>query len=134
VRVYSSQGSSARASPFAPDRLEGSVQFVLSLLDAWNLPRSSAAVLLGLEDEASAEALLTGRASLRGVDAKARVAALFRIRSLLDSLYRDIDVERRWLHTPARALGNRSPMGLLNEGSMESLLTIRQYVEHISGL
>ncbi len=133
-KIFGSQSRVAEQSPFKPDRIPGPVQFVLGLMECWNLDTSDATALLGFEDETSAEAVLSGRVSLRGVDTKARIGALFRIKSLLASLFRDEAVERDWMNSPVPQLGGRSPIALLREGSLENLLTLRQYVEHISGL
>jgi hypothetical protein len=132
--IFTSQGPQPKESPFKPDRLTGPVQFLGKLIEAWDIMPSDARLLLGFEDDAMAEAVLAGRTSLRGVDVKARIAALFRIKSLLGQLLRDVSVERAWMRTSVSHLGNRSPIELLRDGSMESLLTLRQYVEHISGL
>jgi hypothetical protein len=123
-------------SPFVAERPTGPVQFILRLLDVWNLDKADARAMLGFEqgDEALVEGILAGRGSLRGVDTKDRVTTLIRIRSLLADLLQDVEAERAWLRTPRAELGNRSPLDLLRHGSMESLLTLRQFVEHVAGL
>ena len=121
---------------FAPDRIPGPINFINRLLDLWELDQKDAVALLGFEEreQALAEAVLDGRRSLSGRDARDRIAALFRVRSLLSSLFRDINTERKWLNAARDDLGNRSPIELMREGSMESLLTVRQIVERISNL
>lgn len=123
-------------SPFVPDRITGPIRFMRKLAEIWNLSTADVAIVLGFEqeDQQIVEGLLAGRTSLRGHDIKDRIAALFRIRSLLDGLFRDASAERVWLNTPRPEFGGESPLDLLRQGSMEKLLTLRQYVEHISGL
>ncbi len=123
-------------SPFAPGRLTGEVQFIVTLRDLWHLSDWDTAALLGYErhEQRLVEDILNGRSTLRGRDAKDRIAALIQIRRLLHSLFRDIDEENSWLREPKPALDNRSPMELICEGSMEKLLVVRQFVEHGSGL
>jgi hypothetical protein len=121
---------------FVPDRIPGPVQFFKKLLEFWNLSISDATSLLGYEsaDQRLVAELLAGRTSLRGRDAKDRITALFRIRSLLAELFQSADVENAWLREPKSDLANRCPLDLLRDGSMENLLLLRQYVEHVSGL
>lgn len=122
-------------SPFVPERLTGPVKFISRLLQIWDLDTSDAIDFLGFEpeDRAVVEAILAGRGSLRGRDSKDRIAALFRVHSLLAELFQDLATERAWLRTERAEFGGRSPIDLLRQGSMESLLRLRQYVEHISG-
>jgi uncharacterized protein (DUF2384 family) len=119
-----------------PQRLPGPLQFINSLVRLWNLDEQAAARLLGFEpqDMPYAASVLSGRTPLIGKDAKARVANLARIRSLLDGLFRDVRVENEWLATPKRELGDRSPRSLLDDGSLESLLTLRHFIERASGI
>lgn len=133
-RIFAFQGSPPKVTPFQPDRITGPVQFILGLLRSWNLTPVDMVALLGFEqaDQANVEAILAGRLSLRGRDVKDRIAVLFRIKSLVSELFRD--GEYAWMGTPRPEFANRSPLEMLREGSMENLLTLRQYVEHISGL
>ena len=119
----------------APARLSAPVQFVMRLVELWNLDDGAVARLLGFEpqDSTAAANLLGGRTRLTK-DAKDRVANLVRIRSLLDNLYRDIGAENRWLNTPKHELNHRTPRAFLDDGTLESLLTLRYFVEHLSRL
>ncbi len=123
-------------SAFAPDRLTGPVQFIRKLAELWDLNTADLTAVLGFErdEERIVEGLLAGRTSLRGRDQKDRITALFRIRSLLSGLLRNPDAERTWLRTARKEFEGKSPLDLLREGSMEGLLMLRQYVEHLSGL
>ena len=116
-------------------RLTGPVMFVIGLLESWKLGRSAAVFLLGFEqpDSAVVERILSGSAPLVGRDVKDRIAYLYRIRSTLSALFRNEDVENEWLREPRALLGERTPMELLREGSMENLLLVKEYVEEIAG-
>ena len=131
---FAAQGLRPKATPFKPDRITGPIQFILNLLESWNLTAVDAVALLGFEqvDKTNVEAILAGRLSLRGRDVKDRITALFRIKSLVAELFRED--EMNWMATPRAEFANRSPLDMLREGSMVNLLTVRQYVEHISGL
>ena len=77
--------------------------------------------------------VLQGHATLRGRDAKDRIAHLFQIRRLLWALFRDKTVENEWLREPRAVLKGKTPMDLLVEGSMENLLLVREVVELAAG-
>lgn len=116
-------------------RLNDPVWFVEKLLNTWRLDRSDAIPLLGLKpsDLSHATDVLAGRATLRGRDAKDRIAYLFRIRKTLSALFRDEDVENEWLRERHEMLDDKAPMDLLREGSMENLLLVKEYVEAAAG-
>lgn len=116
-------------------RITGPVKFVKSLLDTWHLPPEAAGRLLGFEasDADYVKDVLRGDAPLRGRDAKDRVVHLFQIRRLLFSLFRDEAVENDWLREARDALGGKSPLDLLLDGSMEDLLLTKEYVEFVAG-
>jgi len=113
----------------------GPVRFLSNLLESWQLEATQAIVLLGLDpgDEPYAGAVLTGRAPLKGRDAKDRIAHLYQIRKTLSALFRDESVENEWLREPHTLLNERSPMELMMEGSMEHLLLVREYVDVAAG-
>jgi len=123
-------------SPYTAARLTGPIQFIRKLVELWSLDDGAKTAVLGFEqgDQRSVEALLAGRSSIRGRDLKDRITALVRIRTLLSNLFRDPDAERTWMRTPREEFEGNSPLDLLRDGSMERLLELRQYVEHISRL
>ena len=118
-------------------RITGPVRFVVKLLTTWELKPEveSACTLLGFESSEATYVrdILEGRATLRGRDVKDRIAHLFRIRTLLSSLFRDDAVENEWLREPRDILNGKAPMELLMEGSMENLLLVREFVELATG-
>ena len=113
-------------------RPSGPVQFILKLLFTWKLETEHAAVLLGLEDRNRALRILNGSEPLVGRDIKDRIGHLFQIRRTLWSLFQDEIVENEWLREPHSLIHNMTPMDLLLEGSMESLLIFREYVESLA--
>ena len=116
-------------------RITGPIRFINQLIDSWRLDADSACTLLGFErsDSAYVRNVLQGYATLRGRDAKDRIAHLFEIRSALSALFRDVDVENEWLREGQQVLNGKKPMELLEEGSMENLLLVKEYVELVSG-
>ena len=137
VSTFVPQEESAQEQPrFPRGRITGPVKFIAKLLDAWHLDTADACALLGYEvqDRQHVEDILAGSITLRGRDAKDRITTLFRIHSLLDELFRSIDVENEWLREPREALRRQRPIDLLRDGSMEKLLTLRQFIERGAGL
>lgn len=117
-------------------RLGGPVQFVLKLLDFWNLSRDDAIRLLGFgtEDAEYAGRILWGEEKLHGRDIKERIGHLFHIRGTLRALFRDLQTENDWLREEHSLLDEKSPLEILLEGSMESLLLVREYVDTVAGM
>ena len=124
----------AERSPYQ-GRITGPVKFINQLLAAWKLTADSACILLGFEpsDSTYVHDVLRGYATLRGRDAKDRIAHLFQIRTSLSALFQDEVVENEWLRESQRALNGKTPMELLREGSMENLLLVKEYVEFVAG-
>lgn len=117
-------------------RLSGPIQLFLKLIDFWRLEEEDACKLLGYEltEIKYVEDVLSGALPLLGRDPKDRIANLFVIRKRLDGLFKDIDVENEWLREKHADLNNNSPLELLLSGSMENILLIKEFVEHVSGL
>ncbi len=91
--------------------------------------------LLGFDDRDAAyvSSVLEGMDQFRGRDARDRIAHLFRIRSTLSALFRDLEVENDWLREAHTLLDGRSPMDLLLGGSMEDLLLVSEYADAAAG-
>ena len=119
-----------------PQRLSGPVQFVVKLLEFWRLDDEDAVRLLGFDGEDAAEvaAILAGRKPLRGRDVRERIAHLIWIRKTLSALFRHLDTENAWLRESHRLLDNRSPMELLLGGSIEDMLSVRDYADAAGGV
>jgi hypothetical protein len=118
------------------DRLSGPVQFFLKLIELWGLEEKDACKLLGYEltEIKYVADVLSGVSPLLGRDIKDRIANLFVIRKRLAGLFNNIDVENEWLRGKQADLNSKSPLELLLSGSMENILLIKEFVEHISGL
>jgi len=125
---------SARGSPYH-GRITGPIKFIGQLLVTWGLNADAACTLLGFEpsDTAFIHDVLQGYATLRGRDAKDRIAHLFEIRMSLSALFQDESVENEWLRETHEVLNDKTPMDLLQEGSMENLLVVKEYVELVAG-
>lgn len=117
------------------ERLSGPIRFVLRLLDFWRLEKREIVALLGFNPSEAAHVndVLDGLDHFRGRDIQDRIAHLFRIREVLDSLFRNLDAENEWLREPHVPLGNKSPLSLLLGGSMEDILLTREYVDAAAG-
>jgi hypothetical protein len=102
-------------------------------MQAWSIDESDAARLLGFDEEADVGYLLSGARQLDSRDCKDRVRHLLRIREALHGIFRNIDAEREWLRESRPELNGQSPLALLLEGSMESLLTVSQFVQWMVG-
>jgi hypothetical protein len=124
----------ARRSPYH-GRITGPIKFISQLLATWGLNTDAACTLLGFEpsDTAYIHDVLQGYATLRGRDAKDRIAHLFQIRMSLSALFQDEAVENEWLRETHEVLNGKTPMDLLREGSMENLLLVKEYVELVAG-
>ena len=95
-----------------------------------------AAILLGFEasDQSSVSDILNGRVKIDRRDIKDRIAYLIQIRSTLFSLFRAEDIENEWLRETHAMLGNRAPLDLLLEGSMENLLLVKEFCDEAAGI
>lgn len=117
-------------------RLTGPVRFAALLKEEWRLSLSEITRLFGYEpvDESYVEEILDGfTTSPRGIDFKDRVACLYRLHSLLTSLFRGNDPVNEWLRETHPLLDNQSPLQTLLQGSMENMFRVRYLVEHIAG-
>jgi len=117
------------------DSLSGPVQFFLKLIELWRLDSENACKLLGYEpaDIQHVDQVLSGQLPISR-DLKDRITNLLVIRKRLSGLFRDTDTENEWLRERHVELGNKSPIELILNGSMENLLLIKEFVEHVSGL
>ncbi len=124
----------ARSSSYQ-GRVADLIRFLKILMGVWKLEPTDVVSLLGFErsDQSHVEALLEGLTTLRGRDAKDRIAYLFEIRKTLSDLFRSEDVENEWLREPHSLLDNRTPLDLLLDGGMENMLLVKEYVVFAAG-
>ena len=115
--------------------LTGEVRLFKAIVTYWRLTPEEAGLLLGFDHGNSdlVDKIFAGTKSLQSRDSKDRVTVLFRIRRNLSALLRDADAENRWLRTPDPALSGKSPIMMMLEGSIITLLEIDQYVATIAG-
>ena len=122
-----STGAWPREQSFVP------TQLIHKIFETWNLEMRDRATLLGLEesDQRLASEFLAGRAKIAGRDIKDRIAYLVLIKSTLFSLFRSKDVEIEWLRETHDLLGDRTPLSLLLEGSLENMLLVKRFCDEV---
>ena len=132
--VAKSSRTSSRVASLA--KPSGPIQFVIQLLENWRLEKSDAVKLLGFaaEETEYVHRLLQGEEQLNGRDIKERIGHLFHIRGTLRALFQDLKTENDWLREEHSLLDKKSPLDILLEGSMESLLLVREYVDTVAGM
>jgi hypothetical protein len=86
--------------------------------------------MLGLRDVMLVNVLFRGRTTLPPGDASERFRVVLSISVDLDGLYERDDVIRLWLDQCKPELGGRTPRAMLNDGSFENLLKVRQLVRY----
>ena len=116
-------------------RLTGPVKFANRLMSTWKLSEAEIAALLGFESNqvVLVKNILRGLTTLPGRDAKDRISVLFEMRKTLSGLFRDEEVERRWLREEKDLLDGKSPMNQILSGSFENLLWVRDYISDVAG-
>ena len=112
--------------------LAGPVRVFKKIIETWHLERSQAAILLGRQRD-YVDRLLRGNAAPDGRDIADRIVCLFYIRKTLFELFRDEKTENEWLREPRDLLKGKKPIELLLEGSMENMLTVREFVDAAAG-
>jgi hypothetical protein len=111
----------------------GRVVLFKKIMEDWGFNEQEAATLLGLEAPSDIRDIYDGRKPVVHRDANDRLRAILRIAADLDALYRAVRAIQDWLSEPQKDLGGATPRSLLQEGSMENLLTVKYYVSHLSG-
>ncbi len=132
--AFAANDHSAPAGTFVGS-LTGEVTLFRAIANYWNLTSEQAGLLLGLDPGNGdlVDRLFRGTRTLQSRDSKDRVAVLFRIRRNLSALLRDSTSENHWLRSPDPALDGKTPLSLMLEGSILSLLDLEQYVATIAG-
>lgn len=143
--TYAGTGATAAGDAFAePHRAasaakqvdRGSVKFLAGLVRIWGITNQEVGCLLGLEETETFRlfGILSGATPIVGRDLKDRIAALLDIRSVLASRYDgDVEAERDWLRRQVADLEGKSPLETIDEGSIESLLLVRDYLMWTAG-
>jgi len=115
--------------------VSGPVKLFSKIIELWELDKENASRLLGFEDGQMeyVSKVLDGEEPLRSKDAKDRIIHMFKIRQRINGLFKDLEVENKWLREPILELDNNTPLNLMLSGSMEKLLLIRQFIDRGSG-
>lgn len=106
------------------------------LLKRWNIGTEDRTRFMGFSasDQQYVERLLEGREMLvQGSETEDRIGILYYIRCILGALFRDKEVESRWLRASHPQLEGKSPMDLIMSGPRTDLLAARNHVDWVSG-
>src|SRR5688572_31773261 len=110
-------------------------KMVVSLLEHWNLAPSDQAVLLGLSplSRSTIARYRRGEPLADSSDLLARAGHLLGIHKALRILFpHDRDLAYRWVGTPNRRFGERTPLEIMKQG-YEGLLAVRRYLDFERG-
>ena len=117
-------------------KLSAPIQAAKVLLERWNIGTELTARFIGFgqSQERYVEEMLTGREILiQGSEAEDRIVYLYYIRCVLGAMFRDKEVENRWLRMPDPKLGGKSLMDLILSGPWTDLLAAMHHVDWVSG-
>lgn len=106
------------------------------LLKRWKIGTEDRTRFMGFaaSDKQYVERLLVGREMLiQGSETEDRIGILYYIRCVLGALFRDKEVESRWLRASHPQLEGKSPMDLIMSGPRTDLLAARNHVDWVSG-
>lgn len=106
------------------------------LLKRWNIGTEDRTRFMGFSasDQQYVERLLEGREMLvQGSETEDRIGILYYIRCILGALFRNKEVESRWLRASHPQLEGKSPMDLIMSGPRTDLLAARNHVDWVSG-
>jgi hypothetical protein len=131
--VERARSDGARPASDRRRSLRGPLRAWLAVLTRWGLDDADAAALLGAESASVVKALRLGVAGRWTRDMRDRVRCALEIHEVLHGLFRNPSVEREWLRERRASLGERSPLDVLRDGSMEGLLFVRDYLQVIAG-
>lgn len=115
--------------PGRPLEAAGRIKAFRRLIERWGFTHRNAADILGFDDEAFVGELYLGIERVQQRDVRERLRLFLSIAVDLDGLYDDDAVVKRWLDQPQKLLRGKTPRMLLTEGSVESLLRVRQLVQ-----
>lgn len=110
-------------------------KMVVSLFDHWQIPAPDQASLLGLspDSRATVARYRKGDPLADNTDLLARAGHLLGIHKALRILFpHDRDLAYRWVGTPNRRFGDRSPLETMKQG-YEGILAVRRYLDFERG-
>lgn len=113
--------------------VNGAVKLVFQLFDQWGLTEEHQAIALGLHNANQAESMRRGLYPISGPDQTERIKNLIRIAEAAYSAFGDNLVAAEWMNEARDSLGGQSPVQVLSIGTMESLIQVRRFAEHVAG-
>lgn len=132
-RMSAHSAATRRLVQLTPGRLTGPVQVLRQIVEQWALSAAEVGQLLAYPNAMAAEDLVSGRATLRGVDRKDRVRLLYQIYRILVSAMGEPEKQQEWLRTPNPDLNNQSPINIMLERRIEGIILVRNLVERLVG-
>lgn len=114
-------------------RVSGPVLGLLAIFDRWQIKDREAAILLGLQSTANLADLKAGTVGLGTRDLQDRARLIMNIYEGVHSLVRELDAEHSWISASMPALGGRSLLGVMKQGSIVDLMTAKAFVDYANG-
>jgi hypothetical protein len=114
---------------------EGLARMVVTLFDHWRLSAVDQALLLGLspDSRATLARYRKGEPLADSADLIARAGHLLGIHKALRIIFpHDLDLAYRWISTPNRRFGERTPLELMRQG-YEGILAVRRFLDFERG-
>jgi hypothetical protein len=114
---------------------EGLARMVVTLFDHWRLSAADQALLLGLspDSRATLARYRKGEPLADSADLIARAGHLLGIHKALRIIFpHDLDLAYRWISTPNRRFGDRTPLELMRQG-YEGILAVRRFLDFERG-
>jgi len=111
-------------------------RLVVALLDHWELPPADEAVLLGLspQSRSTVARYRRGEPLADNADLLSRAGHLLGIHKALRLLFpHDLDLAYRWVSTPNRRFGDRTPLEIMKRHGYEGILAVRRYLDFERG-
>lgn len=140
LKDWALEGSDQGWTPIDPStsiaargRLTGPVQVLARIAKDWSLTNDELAALLAYSGSQSAEDLLAGRTTLRGMDRQDRVRMLFQIYRILSRLFVDPNQQGKWLRAPNPMLDDKSPLDVMLNARIPGMISIRNLVDRLAG-
>lgn len=117
-------------------QLSAPILAVRKLLERWHISTELTNRFMGVDEseERYVQGLLTGSEALvQGSETEDRIVNLYYIRCVLGAMFRNKQVENKWLQKPHPQLKGRSPMDLILSGPWTDLFMAREHVDWVSG-
>ena len=114
--------------------LKAALKILLGLKVAWGLSEVELAMLMGRSlADVAAKGTSLSESEIGEASQRERIVALVNIHRRLFGLFKDLAVERNWVHHRLPALAGKTPLSLLTDGSFRSLFAIEDVVLAMTG-